>query len=201
MLPPFRCSDYFVQVLFMSRTTLFYKAKREGPHHIHSLPSSCFIKTSAFNIAGNLVMVVKFTFQSVFGNSRRNPRHSSARGREESLELYSILWSDRPTSKQKVLRHGMFFGGREATIGNASAVRRLNYTVTLLLYAWLFVCFCLCHFFMNTSVISSSPIERKKPFTLKYESHKGSSEFRVPTSDFQLLASSFRLPTSDLRLP
>ena len=69
-------------------------------------------------------MVVKFTFQSVFGNSRRNPRHFSARGREESLELYSILCSSWPTSKQKVLRHGnrfaarvrrrLFFGGREA---------------------------------------------------------------------------------------
>ena len=42
-------------------------------------------------VPGNLVMVVKFTFQSVFGNSRRNPRHFSAGGREESLELYSIL--------------------------------------------------------------------------------------------------------------
>ena len=55
--------------------------------------------------------------------------------REESLELYSILWPDWPTSKQKVLRHGkslcrsgsqtLFFGGREATTGNASAVRML----------------------------------------------------------------------------
>ena len=109
----------------------------KGPHHIHSLRSSCFIKKSAFNVAGNLVMVVKFTFQSVFGNSLQNPRHFSARGREESLELYSILWSDRPTSKQKVLRHGksfccsgsqtLFFGGREATTGNSSAVRRLGW--------------------------------------------------------------------------
>ena len=30
----------------------------------------------------------------------------STRGHEESLELYSILWSDWPTSKQRVLRHG-----------------------------------------------------------------------------------------------
>ena len=98
MLLSFRCSDYFVRVL----CHVYHK----GPHHIHSLRSSCFTKTSAFNVAGNLVMVVKFTFQSVFGNSLQNPRHFSARGREESLELYSILWSDRPTSKQKVLRHG-----------------------------------------------------------------------------------------------
>ena len=67
-----------------------YFAKR-NPHHIDILRSSCFIKTSAFNVAENLVMVVKVTFQSVFGNYRRNPKHSSARDREESLELYSIL--------------------------------------------------------------------------------------------------------------
>ena len=57
-------------------------------------------------------MVVKFTFQSVFGNSLQNPRHFSARGREESLELYSILWSDWPTSKQELLRHGNRFVAR-----------------------------------------------------------------------------------------
>ena len=67
---------------------------------------------SAFKVAGNLVMVVIFTFQSVFGNSPQSLRHFSARGREESLELYSILWSDWPTSKQKVLRHGNRFAAR-----------------------------------------------------------------------------------------
>ena len=34
------------------------------------------------------------------------------RGPEESLELYSILWSDWPTSKQNVLRHGNRFAAR-----------------------------------------------------------------------------------------
>ena len=57
-------------------------------------------------------MVAKFTFQSVFGNSRRNPRRFSARGRGESLKPYSILWSDWPTSKQKVSRHGNRFAAR-----------------------------------------------------------------------------------------
>ena len=57
-------------------------------------------------------MVVKFTFQCVFGNSRRNPRRFSARGREESLEPYSILWSNWPTSKQKASRHGNRFTAR-----------------------------------------------------------------------------------------
>ena len=54
-------------------------------------------------------MVVKFTLENVFGNCRRNPRHFGAPGREESLELYSVLWSDWATSKQKVLRHGNRF--------------------------------------------------------------------------------------------
>ena len=54
-------------------------------------------------------MVVKFTFQSVFVYSRQNPKHASARCREESLELFSTLWSDWPTTKQKVLRHGNRF--------------------------------------------------------------------------------------------
>ena len=57
-------------------------------------------------------MVLSLTFQSVFGNSHRHTRHLSARGRKESLELYSILRSDWPTSKQKVLRHGNRFAAR-----------------------------------------------------------------------------------------
>ena len=81
-------------------------------------------------------MFVKFTFQSIFGNSRQNPRHASARAREEPLDLYSILWSDWPTSKQegftprKSFCHSgsqtSFFGEREATTRNTSAVRRLG---------------------------------------------------------------------------
>ena len=110
---PFECSDFFVQVFYVTYYRILL-SETKGPHHIHtsSLRSSCFIKKSAFNVAGNLVMFVKFTFQSIFGNSRQNPRHASARGREEPLDLYSILWSDWPTSKQKVLRHG----NRSATL-------------------------------------------------------------------------------------
>ena len=54
-------------------------------------------------------MVVKFTFQSVFGYSRQNPRHASEESLEESLELFCTLWSDWPTTEQKVLRHGNRF--------------------------------------------------------------------------------------------
>ena len=46
---------------------------------------------SAFWVTGILVKVMKFTFQSVFGNSRQNTRHASTWRREESLELYSIF--------------------------------------------------------------------------------------------------------------
>ena len=60
----------------MSRTTYFIKRKQRPT------PNT---KKSAFNVSGNLVIVVKFTLQIVFGNSRQNPRHANARGREESL--------------------------------------------------------------------------------------------------------------------
>ena len=63
----------------MSRFYVTYHHK--VPHHIHSLRSSCFTKMSAFNVAGNLVMVVKFTFQSVFGNSPKSKTLQSARSR------------------------------------------------------------------------------------------------------------------------
>ena len=35
----------------------------------------------AFDVAGNLVIVVKFTLQSVFSNPHQNPRHASERSR------------------------------------------------------------------------------------------------------------------------
>ena len=35
---------------------------------------------------------MKFRFQIVFGKSRQNPRHASARGRDESLELLSMTF-------------------------------------------------------------------------------------------------------------
>ena len=73
----------------MCCTTIFYKVKPKA--HITYIRSSHFVKKSAFNVAGNLAMVMKFTFQSIFGNSLQNLRHASARGGEESLELYSIL--------------------------------------------------------------------------------------------------------------
>ena len=80
----------------MLRTTINYCITwNKGPRHIHGLRSCCFTKKSAFNIPGNLVIVVKFMFQIVFGNSRQNPRHTSKRGGDESLELhynYSLIW-------------------------------------------------------------------------------------------------------------
>ena len=45
----------------------------------------------------------------ILSNSRQNPRHANARGRDESLGLPSILWSDWRTSKQRVLLHGNRF--------------------------------------------------------------------------------------------
>ena len=36
-------------------------------------------------------MVVKFTFQSVFGNSRQNPRHASARGHSSCILSFDLI--------------------------------------------------------------------------------------------------------------
>jgi len=40
------------------------ESKTKGPHHIHSLRSSCFIKTSAFNIAGNVDLLWSWNSRS-----------------------------------------------------------------------------------------------------------------------------------------
>ena len=96
----------FILSRFCSCHVLPYFIKwNQRPTSQHSLRSRCSTKKPAFNVTGNLVMVMKFTFQSIFGNSCQNPRHASAQGREESLELHSILWSDWQTSKLKVLHH------------------------------------------------------------------------------------------------
>ena len=60
MLLSFRCSGYFVQVLFMSRTTVFY----------------CFIKTSAFNVTGNLVSPYLVTLAGIQDTSAREVTRS-----------------------------------------------------------------------------------------------------------------------------
>ena len=70
---------------------LFLSGSSQRPASHTWFKKPLFTKQSAFNVAGNLVIVVKFTFQIVFGNSRQNPRHASARGHDESLELHSIL--------------------------------------------------------------------------------------------------------------
>ena len=131
MLLSFLCSDYFFPYYRISQS------ETKGPHDIHSLRSSCFIKTSAFNVAGNLAMVVKFMFQSVFGNSRRNPRQFNARSRGVTRAVfYPFIWlanikTKGFTSRKSFCRSGwqtLFFGGKEGTTRNAFAVRRLHPT-------------------------------------------------------------------------
>ena len=103
------CGDYFVQVLFMSRITVAkpkthvgYIALEKPLLHkevsILSRRKPC--KSCEMHVAKRIWL--------------RSPKYKTrhARGREESLELYSILWSDWPTSKQKVSRHGNHFAAR-----------------------------------------------------------------------------------------
>ena len=54
----FRCSNYVVQVLFMSRRLLYFIKRNQRPTSHRCLKRSCFITKSAFNVAENLVMVV-----------------------------------------------------------------------------------------------------------------------------------------------
>ena len=65
---------------------LFLSGSSQRPTSHTWFKKPLFTKQSAFNVAGNLVIVVKFTFQIVFGNSRQNPRHASTRGHDESLD-------------------------------------------------------------------------------------------------------------------
>ena len=78
------------------------------------------------------LIVVKFTLKSVFRNSRQNPR---ARSRGVTWTVfYSLIWLANIKTKcfmsrKSFCRSGsqtLFFGGREATTGNTSAVRRLR---------------------------------------------------------------------------
>ena len=52
-------------------------------------------------------MVAKFTFQSVFGNSRRNPRRFSARGRDRTHSSRILSYKTNAISKGKT--EGNFF--------------------------------------------------------------------------------------------
>ena len=89
------------------------QSETKRPHHIHSLRSSCFIKSQHSTSQETLLWSWNSRSKAyVFCNPSQNPRNPNARCREESLELYSILWSDWPTSKLKVLRHGNRFAAR-----------------------------------------------------------------------------------------
>ena len=124
----------------MSRTTVLYKAKTKAYITYITHDDIASQRKSVFNITGNPLTVVKFTFQSVFRNTRQNPRHASARGREESLELYSvlILLTDIKTKgftlRKSLCRSGsqtLLFGRStriEATTGNTSVSVGYNAT-------------------------------------------------------------------------
>ena len=91
MLFSFQCRIILSTFCYVKNYRIFQRENKD-PHHIHNLGSRCFTKKSAFNVAGNLVIVAEFRFQIVFGKSRQNPRHASARGGGESLELHSMTF-------------------------------------------------------------------------------------------------------------
>ena len=97
----------------MSHTTVFYKAKPKAHTYMYSLRSSSFIKSQhstsqetllwSWNLRSKAYLVTLAKIQDT-------QRHEVAT--IKSLELYSILWSDWPTSKQKVLCQGHCFAAQ-----------------------------------------------------------------------------------------
>lgn len=94
----FRWSNYFT-----SCTILRQKARAQNV--IHNLRRCSFMKKSPLYVTGNLVIVMQFISQNILKTSQ-NPRHAKAQGHVESLKLYSILWFDWSTSKQKAVKQG-----------------------------------------------------------------------------------------------
>ena len=83
-------------------------------------------------MAGNLVKVVKCTLQSVFDYARQNTRHATrevARSHSSCILSFDLIGQHR-NKRFHVTEiisgsQTLFFGGREATTENTSAVRRL----------------------------------------------------------------------------
>ena len=99
----------FCAFLNISKTAR-QESETKGPHNIHSLRSSCFINSIQRRrkpCYEREIHVPKRIWQL---SPKSKTRH--ARGREESLELYSILWSDWPTTKQRLLSRGYRFAAR-----------------------------------------------------------------------------------------
>jgi len=92
----------------MSRTTVFYKGKLKA--HITYIAFKKQLLHKQHSTSQETLLWPRNSRSKayVFGNPCQNPRYAS----EESFELYSILGSDWPTTKQKVLRHGNRFAAR-----------------------------------------------------------------------------------------
>ena len=70
-------------------------------------------------------MVAKFTFQSVFSNSRRNLRREVARSHSSRILSFDLIGQHRNESFH-VTEIVLPLGFADATTGNPSAVRRLS---------------------------------------------------------------------------
>ena len=114
----------------------YFKAKSKGTNVIHNLRRCSFMKKSPFYVTGNLVIVMQFISQSVPKTSQ-NPRHAKAQGHVESLKLYSILWFDWSTSKQKAMKQGPWTTSPyHHCLGSStlSAVRHLELFMMMVIY-------------------------------------------------------------------
>ena len=122
----------------MSRTTVFYKAKPKAHTYMYSLRSSCFIKSQhstsqetllwSWNSRSKAYLVTLAKIQDTQGHEVATS-HSSC---ILSLDLIGQHQSKKFYVTDIVLLLRFidiinFFGGREATTGNTSVVRRVLY--------------------------------------------------------------------------
>ena len=113
---------------------LFLSGSSQRPTSHTWFKKPLFTKQSAFNVAGNLVIVVKFTFQIVFGNSRQI---QDTLAREVTISHSRCILSfdliDKHQNKRFYVMEtvlllafsDVIFGGRETMTGNTSAAHRL----------------------------------------------------------------------------
>ena len=105
----------------------------KGPHHIHSLRSSCFINSIQRRGKPCYDREIHIP-KRIWSPKSKTRQRAMSRGVTRAV-FYPLIWLANEetkafTSPISFCRSGsqtLFFGGREATTGNSSAVRRLGW--------------------------------------------------------------------------
>ena len=135
MLLSFRCSDYFVQVFFLCHVLLYFIKRNQRPtlhtqlkkQLLHKEVSIQRRRKSCYDRENSRSKALLVTLAEILDASAREVARSHS-SLILSFDLIGQHQNKRFTSRKSLCRSGsqtLFFGGREATSGNASAVRRL----------------------------------------------------------------------------